>query len=138
MARLFSVAEIDARTPAGRNRYADALRVMSILVVVYGHWLLAVVMVRDGQLHGVDLLTLEPWTHWLTWVFQVMPIFFWVGGYANAAGLRSARREGAGWADWVRGRAERRFRASGRCSVDRVEQLRVDLGWHPSAGLRVA
>jgi hypothetical protein len=101
---------IDARTPAARNRYADALRVGSILVVVYGHWLLAVVTVRDGRLQGVNLLTLAPATQWSTWVFQVMPLFFWVGGYANAAGWRSARRRGVGWADWVRGRARRLLR----------------------------
>jgi hypothetical protein len=103
-------AEIDARTPAGRNRYADALRLVSILVVIYGHWLLAVITVRDEQLQAANLLTLQDWTHWLTWVFQVMPLFFFVGGYANAAAIRSARARGTGWADWVRGRARRLLR----------------------------
>jgi len=102
--------EIAARTPDGRNRYADALRLLSIVVVVYGHWLLAVITVRDGQLEAVNLLTVEPWTHWLTWIFQVMPLFFFVGGYANAAAYRSARRKGVTWADWVRGRARRLLR----------------------------
>ncbi len=102
--------EIAARTPDGRNRYADALRLLSIVVVVYGHWLLAVITVRDGQLDAVNLLAVEPWTHWLTWIFQVMPLFFFVGGYANAAAYRSARRKGVSWADWVRGRARRLLR----------------------------
>ena len=102
--------EIAARTPEGRNRYADALRLVSIVIVVYGHWLLAVVSVRDGQLEAANLLTVEPWTHWLTWIFQVMPLFFFVGGYANAAAFRSARRKGVTWADWVRGRARRLLR----------------------------
>jgi hypothetical protein len=105
-----SVSDIDRHTPEGRNRYVDALRVGAILVVVYGHWLLAVVSVRDGRLDGVNLLTLVPGTHWLTWLFQVMPVFFWVGGYANAAAWRSARDRGVGWADWVRGRARRLLR----------------------------
>ena len=103
-------ADIDARTPAGRNRYADALRLASILIVIYGHWLLAVITVRDEQLQAANLLTLQDWTHWLTWIFQVMPLFFWVGGYANAAAIRSARARGTGWADWVRGRARRLLR----------------------------
>ena len=102
--------EIAARTPDGRNRYADALRLVSIVIVVYGHWLLAVVSVRGGQLEAENLLTIEPWTHWLTWIFQVMPLFFFVGGYANAAAVRSARRKGVTWADWVRGRARRLLR----------------------------
>lgn len=109
-ASRLTAADIDARTPAGRNRYADGLRIAAIVVVVYGHWLLAVVSVRSGQLIGVNLLTVASWTHWLTWVFQVMPLFFWVGGYANAAAYRSARQREVGWADWVRGRARRLLR----------------------------
>ena len=105
-----SAQEIDARTPAGRNRYADALRLLSILVVVYGHWLIAVVTVRDGRLDGASLLALVPATQWLTWIFQVMPLFFFVGGFANAAAYRSARGRGITWADWVRGRARRLLR----------------------------
>ncbi|MFP4635715.1 MAG: acyltransferase family protein [Nitriliruptoraceae bacterium] len=105
-----TASDIDAATPPDRNRYADALRLLSILVVVYGHWLLAVVTVRDEQLEAVNLLTVEDWTHWLTWIFQVMPLFFFVGGYANAAAYRSARNRGVSWADWVRGRARRLLR----------------------------
>lgn len=105
-----TASDIDAATPPQRNRYADALRLLSILVVVYGHWLLAVVTVRDEQLEAVNLLTVEDWTHWLTWVFQVMPLFFFVGGYANAAAYRSARARQASWAEWVRGRARRLLR----------------------------
>ena len=105
-----TAADIDAATPANRNRYADALRLASILVVVYGHWLLAVITVQDGQLEAVNLLTVQEWTHWLTWIFQVMPLFFFVGGYANAAAYRSARAKGVSWADWVRGRARRLLR----------------------------
>lgn len=41
--------EIDARTPPDRCRYADVLRVASILVVVFGHWLVLVVTVREGK-----------------------------------------------------------------------------------------
>ena len=105
-----TAADIDAATPADRNRYADALRLASILVVVYGHWLLAVITVQDGQLEAVNLLTVQDWTHWLTWIFQVMPVFFFVGGFANAAAYRSARAKGVSWADWVRGRSRRLLR----------------------------
>ena len=43
-----SVARLAAETPAERNRVVDALRAGSILVVVFGHWLMAAVTVVDG------------------------------------------------------------------------------------------
>jgi fucose 4-O-acetylase-like acetyltransferase len=110
MARM-TAAQIDAATPADRNRYADALRLGSIAVVVLGHWLLAVLTVSDdGGIAADHLLGVAPWTQWLTWIFQVMPLFFFVGGYANAMAWASARRRGDGWAGWVRSRARRLLR----------------------------
>lgn len=101
--------EIDARTPPDRYRYADLLRVASILVVVFGHWLLLVVTVREGKVSYETMLDHVPWTRWLTWVFQVMPVFFMVGGYANALSLDSASRKGTRGTDWVRARALRLY-----------------------------
>lgn len=108
MPRL-TAEEIDARTPADRYRYADFLRVASILVVVFGHWLLLVVTVRDGKLAYDVMLDRLPWTQWLTWLLQVMPVFFMVGGYANALSLESATRKGTRGTDWVRARALRLY-----------------------------
>lgn len=97
------------QTPAERNRVVDLLRATAILVVVLGHWLMAAVYVdRDGGLHRGDLLDLAGWTHPLTWVLQVMPVFFLVGGYANALSWRSARgRGGEGYGGWLRSRLRR-------------------------------
>ncbi len=90
-----------------RNRYVDLLRAASILVVVLGHWTMAAVTVRDGELTVGHLLVLAPWTHPLTWVFQVMPVFFLVGGYANALSWRAARRRGENYGAWLRARVRR-------------------------------
>ena len=103
-------ARIAALTPADRNRYADLLRLGSLLVVVVGHWLMAAVTVADGQLAGQNVLVAQPWTRWLTWAFQVMPVFFFVGGYANATGWASARNRGTGYVEWLRTRAARLLR----------------------------
>jgi surface polysaccharide O-acyltransferase-like enzyme len=94
-------------TPAERNRVVDLMRVVSILVVVFGHWLLAAVTIQDGELVAGHLLELADWTHPLTWVFQVMPVFFFVGGYANALSWRSARRSGEPYGAWLRARLRR-------------------------------
>jgi len=95
------------QTPEERNRYVDFLRAVSILMVITGHWLIVALQYKDGTLIPGDLLVMQPQTQWLTWVFQVMPIFFIVGGYANAVSLESARRKEIGYAGWLAGRLHR-------------------------------
>lgn len=90
-----------AQTPAERNRYVDFLRSVSIMVVIVGHWLIATAYYADGSLTTGHLLKEQPEMQWLTWLFQVMPIFFIVGGYSNAVSLESARRKGIDYAGWL-------------------------------------
>ena len=104
---LTTVRTLAAATPATRNRVVDLLRAGAICVVVLGHWLIAAVVVRDGELVPGHLLELASWTHPLTWVFQVMPVFFLVGGYANALSWRSARAREVPYAGWLRSRLRR-------------------------------
>ncbi|MFW5471640.1 acyltransferase family protein [Knoellia sp. CPCC 206435] len=104
---LSTVRELAVSTPAQRNRVVDLLRAGAIVVVVLGHWLMAAVQVRNGDLEVGHLLALAPWTHPLTWVFQVMPVFFLVGGYANGLSWRSARRRDLPYAAWLRARLRR-------------------------------
>lgn len=104
---LATVRDLAAATPDSRNRVVDLLRAAAILVVVLGHCLIAAIVVRDGELVIGHLLELAPWTHPLTWVFQVMPVFFLVGGYANALSWRSARRRHETYAGWLRARLRR-------------------------------
>jgi fucose 4-O-acetylase-like acetyltransferase len=107
LGRMRQLAEA---TPAHRDRYVDALRAFAILMVVIGHWLTAAVTVTDGQLGGVNMIYEVPWAQWATWVFQVMPIFFLVGGYANAASLAKHLDRGDSAAAWVQSRALRLLR----------------------------
>src|ERR1700733_15110096 len=90
-----------------RNRYADLLRVVAIGGVVYGHWLLVSVTYRNGQLSGVDALDIIEWGRWVTWLFQVMPVFFLVGGYVNAQFWMAHRARGEPCTQWVRDRGLR-------------------------------
>lgn len=107
MNAIATIRSMADSTPADRNRAVDALRAGSILVVVFGHWLMAAVTVRDGELVPGHLLELAAWTHPLTWLLQVMPVFFFVGGYANGRSWRSARRRGEMYGAWLRGRLRR-------------------------------
>ncbi|MEM7365613.1 MAG: acyltransferase [Pseudomonadota bacterium] len=95
------------QTPPERDRYVDFLRAVSILMVVTGHWLVAGFFYSEGALQDVNVLTVAPDTQWLTWIFQVMPIFFIVGGYSNAVSRESARRRGIDYAGWLGARLNR-------------------------------
>ncbi len=97
------------QTPADRNRYVDFLRAASILFVISGHWLIATAYFdsETGAMEMLMMLDVQPWTQWLSWLFQVMPIFFIVGGYSNAVSLESARQKNTPYADWLVGRLHR-------------------------------
>ena len=106
--QIWSIAkDMAAKTPPERNRYVDFLRAVSILVVVIGHWLIATAWYVDGQLTPGHLLKSHPQHQWLTWLFQVMPVFFIVGGYSNGVSLESAERKGQGYAEWLAARLHR-------------------------------
>ncbi|MEM9209340.1 MAG: acyltransferase [Pseudomonadota bacterium] len=95
------------QTPPERNRYVDFLRAVSITVVIVGHWLIATAFYANDKLTFGALLEDQPQTHWLTWLFQVMPIFFIVGGYAHGVSLESAKRKGLDYATWLASRLNR-------------------------------
>ena len=103
-------AALAAATPPERDRVVDFVRVAAVGVVVVGHWLLAAVTWDDDGVHGANLLASVPWTHWLTWAFQVMPLVFVAGGAANAASWASAQRKQQGYGDWLQGRLRRLVR----------------------------
>jgi len=100
-------SSLAAQTPEDRNRYVDFLRALSITFVITGHWLIATAFYDGESLTPGDLLDIQPWTQWLTWLFQVMPIFFIVGGYANAVSLESAKRRQIDFSGWLAARLNR-------------------------------
>ncbi|WP_431910311.1 acyltransferase family protein [Micromonospora carbonacea] len=105
MRRLRELAE---RTPSARERYVDLLRAVAICMVVAGHWGVTVVG-RDaaGRPTGHSALGDLPWAYALTWVGQVLPVFFLVGGFANAASLTANRARGGDATGWLLGRSAR-------------------------------
>lgn len=61
----------------------DVARVLALLVVVFGHLLLAVIDRHDGAVRGANLLELRPGWSWIA-TLAPMPVFFAAGGWANA------------------------------------------------------
>ncbi|WP_279433077.1 acyltransferase family protein [Actinomadura bangladeshensis] len=80
----------------------DALRVLAILGVVLGHWLVtAFVADASGRdLHVTSPLKTMPELTPISWVFQTLALFFLVGGYSAA----KARRPGEAWTSLMRRR----------------------------------
>ena len=102
-----AAARLAKKTPEKRNRCVDFLRAVSILVVVTGHWLMAAPWVDADGAHISHLLDVSPWAQWLTWVMQVMPIFFFVGGYSNGISWDAACRDSTSYRNWLSSRLTR-------------------------------
>lgn len=97
-----SPADMAAATPTGRNRAIDLYRVVAMVLVALGHWLvIAIGTDADGELFARNALEVAPSLGWLTWGFQVMPLFFAVGGFASAMSLDAHRRKGRSDGDWI-------------------------------------
>ena len=107
---LAYTARLAADTPVNRNRTVDFWRALAILVVMFGHWLAASIWLQpDGEIALLNSLEWIPYSAWVTWLVQVMPIFFLAGGYANARGLRKVIAGDELRRDWITARARRLF-----------------------------
>ncbi|MCK0112982.1 acyltransferase [Ornithinimicrobium sp. F0845] len=92
-----------------RDRFIDLVRATSIVVVVLGHWTMAALQrTGDGGLRVGNIMEVTTWLHPLTWLFQVMPLFFFAAGFTNALALRRPGRVRA----FLVGRVERVTRPS--------------------------
>jgi peptidoglycan/LPS O-acetylase OafA/YrhL len=104
--------ELVRATPSTRDRAMDFLRAGSILAVVFGHWFIAINHWDAGVIRSTSAIGVTSGLWLFTWAFQVMPVFFFVGGFSNLVALDAARRKGATTWSFVRGRLERLLRPS--------------------------
>lgn len=66
----------------GRDPFVDVLRVGAICTVAVGHWIMPVLTPHGDTVSAGNSLATPGW--WvLTWLAQVMPVFFFAGGAAN-------------------------------------------------------
>ncbi|MGB8387468.1 MAG: acyltransferase [Mycobacterium sp.] len=94
--------------PAARNLAVDFYRVSGVVLIVLGHWLAGSVTYHNGHFGQENPLLDMPWTQWLTWIFQAVPVFFLVAGYAGAVSWTHRRdTDGFSRQDWIRHRLAR-------------------------------
>lgn len=106
-----SLDQLADLTPDHRDRAVDFLRALAIGVVVLWHWVFSIThwdgtgadrhLTMPNPVGDVRLLWLA------TWLLQVMPLFFLVGGFSNRASLTASRRRGDGDGAWLRSRLAR-------------------------------
>jgi hypothetical protein len=71
---------------------------------------MAVVTWHGNEFHTGNAIAMVPGLWLATWLLQVMPIFFFVGGFANLATIDGLRREEQGATEFLAGRVERLLR----------------------------
>ncbi|MER7759979.1 acyltransferase [Streptomyces sp. NPDC097619] len=104
------VRRIDAGTPRERDRSLDALRAFAIAGVVLGHWLVTALTDGSGVLRPVSPLAEMPWLAPVSWVFQTLAVFFFVGGRVAADGYLRSRSRGVPYRSWLVQRLSRLLR----------------------------
>jgi fucose 4-O-acetylase-like acetyltransferase len=97
-----------ATAATGRDPVMDFTRVLCVCLVVVGHLLMigASLDSTRGLLVQRTLLD-EPWFGPLSWVVQIMPLFFVVGGFVGISSWRRLEASGGTAADFIRSRVLR-------------------------------
>src|SRR5215218_5923584 len=90
-------------TKPDRDRAVDVARLAALVVVMFGHCALLLATIDTSGLRIDNLLGELPAITPITWVVQVMPLFFLAGGAAGAYGWHA----GMPWGTWLFTRAQR-------------------------------
>ena len=93
---------------AGRSQTVDVVRAVCVLIVVMLHALMVgVERSADGGLSTRVALAGTEWFAPASWLIQVMPLFFIVGGFASAQHWRRVRSRTGTSAEFVQSRVRR-------------------------------
>jgi surface polysaccharide O-acyltransferase-like enzyme len=100
---LSGAGKVNAETPPDRDRAVDVARLAALVVVIFGHCALLLATIDSSGLRIGNLLGELPAVAAITWIVQVMPLFFLAGGAAGAYGWHAGRS----WGTWLFTRAQR-------------------------------
>jgi len=79
---------------AERNPYADFLRAFSLLVVILWHWCFTILVWGDQGPYATSPLGFTSGLWIVTWLLQVMPLFFYIGAYVHLKSWERASARG--------------------------------------------
>ncbi|MFF2388143.1 acyltransferase [Agromyces sp. NPDC058104] len=103
-------ASVRTRTGVRRDESIDAIRVVLLTAVFVLHAIMVGVSVGPDGPVLENALEEQAWFGPVSWVVQIMPLFFIVGGFSSITHWRSMRARGATAAEYVRARIERLVR----------------------------
>lgn len=103
LAKLLPAPSSVAAGAGNRDRAIDVARLSALVVVMFGHCALLLATIDDDGLWIGNILGELPALSPITWVVQVMPLFFFAGGAAAAYGWHP----GTPWGSWLVSRAQR-------------------------------
>ena len=107
-ARTSAAERTSAIDLSKRDLTLDLARVFCVLLVVAIHLMMVGVgLDADGEIVVSRPLEAQPWFAPVTWLGQIMPLFFVVGGFASLTAWRSLVRRGGTGAEYVRNRVLR-------------------------------
>ena len=100
---------ITAEQPRGhRDQALDLLRFACLIVVVVLHSMMSgAVLGAEGEIVPTVALSHDAGFTIASWFFQIMPLFFFIGGYASLNGWRRTQAKGGGWSDYLAARLRR-------------------------------
>jgi fucose 4-O-acetylase-like acetyltransferase len=94
--------EARAKSPDGRDFFIDTVRALSLFVVVLWHWVFTTITWEHDGPHASNPIGVTRGLWAATWLLQVMPAFFFAGGYVHKRGWVASE----GWS-WVLNRLRR-------------------------------
>ncbi|KZS70796.1 acetyltransferase [Mycobacterium kansasii] len=130
----FDATTIARHTPGDRDRAVDVARLAALVIVMFGHCALLLATIDSHGVRIANLLGELPAITPVTWLVQVMPLFFLAGGAAGAYGWHA----GTPWGPWLFTRAQRLCRPVFwylACWVVALLAVRVSLGAESAAAL---
>lgn len=77
-----------------RDAFIDFVRAFSLLVVVAWHWVFTIIIWKPDGPHASNPIGFTRGLFIATWLFQVMPLFFFVGGFAHSEAWEAAEERG--------------------------------------------
>lgn len=95
------VEDVDNETKSTRDTFVDLVRAASLTVVVVWHWAFTIIIVEPDGMYPTNPVGETTGLWLLTWLFQVMPLFFFVGGWANMSSWKVAAANGTKMSSFV-------------------------------------